>query len=88
MVAPQVARAQSASTNPEIKVGIVQRFGEEKDDKIILAPLAGDQIRVAFKTGGQDETITTNRLQIEVTMQPLAQATLEEWVVLSTHRSF
>ena len=39
-IAPRVAQAQSASRNPEIKVGIVQRFGEEKEDKLTLAPLA------------------------------------------------
>lgn len=81
-------QAQSASRNPEIKVGIVQRFGEKKDDKITLAPLAGDQITVAFQTGGQTQTITTDRLQIGITMQPLEAPELQEWVVLSTHRSF
>ncbi|MEO1445780.1 MAG: SpoIID/LytB domain-containing protein [Cyanobacteria bacterium J06635_11] len=87
-LAPQPALAQSASTNPEIKVGIVQRFGENKTDKITLAPLAGDQITVAFKTGGQEQTVTTNRLQIDITMQPLETPVLEERVVLSDHRSF
>ncbi len=87
-IAPQPAQAQSASKNPEIKVGIVQRFGEKKDDKIVLAPLAGDQIAVSFTTSGQAQTITTNRLQLDIEMQPLAQPELQEWVVLSTHRSF
>ena len=85
---PQAVQAQSASTNPEIKVGIVQRFGEVKNDKIILAPLAGDTITVDFETQGRSQSITTNRLQIDFAMQPLAQPKLEEWVVLSTHRSF
>jgi SpoIID/LytB domain protein len=87
-IAPQPAQSQSASRNPEIKVGIVQRFGEKKDDKITLAPLAGDQITVTFKTEGQTQTLTTSQLQIDVAMQPLAQPVLQEWVVLSTHRSF
>ncbi len=87
-IAPRHAHAQSASTNPEIKVGIVQRFGEKKDDKITLAPLAGDQINVTFKTEGQTQTLATNQLQIEIALQPLAQPMLQEWVVLSSHRSF
>jgi SpoIID/LytB domain protein len=87
-LAPYAAQAQSASRNPEIKVGIVQRFGEKKDDKITLAPLAGDQITVTFKTDGQTQTLATNQLQIDIAMQPLAQPMLQEWVVLSTHRSF
>lgn len=88
VVVPKSASAQSVSTNPEIKVGIVQRFGEVKDDKIVLAPLAGDTITVSFETQGQPQTITTNRLVVDFAMQPLAQPQLEEWVVLSTHRSF
>ncbi|MEL6489141.1 MAG: SpoIID/LytB domain-containing protein [Cyanobacteria bacterium J06634_6] len=87
-IAPKSTHAQSASRNPEIKVGIVQRFGAEKDDKITLGPLAGDQLTVTFKTGSQTQTLTTDRLQIEVTMQPLETPELQEWVVLSTHRSF
>ncbi|MFK8185066.1 MAG: SpoIID/LytB domain-containing protein [Phormidesmis sp.] len=87
-VQAQATSAPSVSTNPEIKVGIVQRFGEVENDKIILAPLAGDVITVSFQTQGRDQTITTQRLQIDFAMQSLAQPKLEEWVVLSTHRSF
>ena len=87
-IAPQPAQAQSASQDPEIKVGIVQRFGEKKDDKIVLAPLAGDQMTVSFETNGQAKTVTTKRLQLDIKMYTLAQPRLEEWVVLSTHRSF
>jgi len=86
IVLPKTARAQS--TNPEIKVGIVQRFGEEKTDRLMLGPLAGDQLTVSFETGGQAQEITTDRLQVDITMQPLAAPELQEWVVLSTHRSF
>lgn len=85
---PPAAQAQSATRNPEIKVGIVQRFGENKESKITLAPLTGDQLTVSFKTGDQAQTLKTNRLQIEVAMQPLEAPVLQEWVVLSTHRSF
>ena len=87
-IAPRTAQAQSASRNPEIKVGIVQRFGDEKGDKITLGPLAGDRLTVGFKTGEQTQSITTDRLQIDVVMQPLEAPVLQEWVVLSTHRSF
>ncbi len=85
---PLAAQAQSATRNPEIKVGIVQRFGENKEDKITLAPLTGDQLTVSFKTGDQAQTITTTSLQIVIAMQPLEKPVLQEWVVLSTHRSF
>ncbi|MEM8505650.1 MAG: SpoIID/LytB domain-containing protein [Cyanobacteria bacterium P01_D01_bin.1] len=93
-VAPAVIEPieQSASPaiaqNPEIKVGIVQRFGENETDKLTLAPLAGDRLTVSFKTGNEPKTITTERLVIEIAMQPLPEPILQEWVVLSTHRSF
>ncbi|MEL7223550.1 MAG: SpoIID/LytB domain-containing protein, partial [Cyanobacteria bacterium J06576_12] len=86
-VIPAAVQAQSVQ-NPEIKVGIVQRFGDEKDDKITLGPLAGDQLTVSFKTGSQTQTVTTDRLQIDIEMQALPTPQLQEWVVLSTHRSF
>ncbi len=82
------SNAQAAIQNPEIKVGIVQRFGENETDKLTLAPLAGDRLTVSFKTGSEAKTITTDRLVIETVMQPLPAPVLQEWVVLSTHRSF
>ncbi len=85
---PQPAQAQSASQNPEIKVGIVQRFGANKTDQLSLAPLSGDQLTVSFSTGGQAQTLNTSQLQIGIDMQPLPEPVLQEWVVLSTHRSF
>jgi SpoIID/LytB domain protein len=87
-VAARLVQAQSTSQNPEIKVGIVQRFGEEKDDKIAIAPLAGDQLTLSFTTNGQAQSVTTNRVQLDIVMQPLSEPVLQEWVVLSTHRSF
>ena len=82
------AQAQSATRNPEIEVGIVQRFGENETDKIVLAPLTGDQLKVDFTTNGQAQTLTTSQVQINTVMQPLSEPVLQEWVVLSTHRSF
>ena len=84
----QPAQAQSAALNPEIKVGIVQRFGANQTDRLTLAPLAGDQLAVSFSTGGEIQTLNTNQLQIGIDMQPLPEPALQEWVVLSTHRSF
>ncbi len=87
-IAPKAVRAQSAAFDPEIKVGIVQRFGEEAEDQLTLGPLPGDALTIRFQTGAQVQTLTTNRLQIGTTMQPLSEPVLQEWVVLSTHRSF
>ena len=84
---PGGALAQ-APLNPEIQIGLIQRFGEEEKDKLVLTPLAGDTLTVAFETGGQPQTITTQQLTLEVGSEPLSQPVLQEWVVLSSHRSF
>ena len=80
--------AAQAPLNPELRVGIVQRFGEEFTDQLVLTPLGGDQLTVSFETGGQPQTIQTQELTILIGAQPLPEPVLEERVVLSSHRSF
>jgi hypothetical protein len=82
-----VAQAQEA-LNPEIKVGIVQRFGEEAETQITLTPLTGDQLTVQFETNGQRQSLTSNQVILEIQPAALPQPYLQEWVVLSSHRSF
>ncbi|MEO0540643.1 MAG: SpoIID/LytB domain-containing protein [Cyanobacteria bacterium P01_A01_bin.105] len=77
-----------APLNPEIRVGIVQRFGEADTDQITLLPLAGDQLTVQYETGGEPQTLTTRQLVIDTGLQTLPQPALQERVVISTHRSF
>ncbi|MEM6254214.1 MAG: SpoIID/LytB domain-containing protein [Cyanobacteria bacterium P01_D01_bin.156] len=86
-VLPSKALGQ-APLNPDIHIGLVQRFGEEAQDKLVLTPLSGDTLTVNFETGGQPQTITTQQLTLEVGAEPLPQPVLQEWVVLSSHRSF
>ncbi|NEZ59384.1 amidase, partial [Leptolyngbyaceae cyanobacterium CCMR0081] len=86
-VIPSRGLAQ-APLNPEIQIGLVQRFGEERDDQLVLTPLNGDTLTVTFETGGQPQTITTQELTLAVGANPLPQPVLQEWVVLSSHRSF
>ena len=84
---PGISTAQTPQ-NPEINVGIVQRFGSNPGDEIRLEPLAGDRLTLKFETGGQAQTLTTNQVKLDVVMQSLPQPRLQEWVVLSSHRSF
>lgn len=74
--------------NPRLQIGIVQRFGEDDAETLILEPLSGDQISLEVETGDQTETLTTNQVILDTALQPLPEARLQEWVVLSTHRSF
>ncbi|MEM8543297.1 MAG: SpoIID/LytB domain-containing protein, partial [Cyanobacteria bacterium P01_H01_bin.119] len=77
-----------APQNPVIEVGVVQRFGEEPTDQLEIEPLSGDRLTVRFTTGGQPQTLTTNRLRLEIAQMPLEKAMLQERLVLSSHRSF
>jgi SpoIID/LytB domain protein len=71
-----------------LQIGIVQRFGNDDAKTLVIEPLAGDQLTVQFKTGEQLETLTTNQILLDTTPVPQAEPVLQEWVVLSTHRSF
>ncbi|MBF2088764.1 MAG: SpoIID/LytB domain-containing protein [Synechococcales cyanobacterium K44_A2020_017] len=82
---PSVAQSPP---NPVLDIGIVQRFGTEEDHELVLEPLTGDRLTVQFKTGDQEQTLTTTRLKVDVVMQTLDEPVIDERVVLSTHRSF
>ena len=84
---PEISIGQTPQ-NPEIKVGVVQRFGSTPEDEMRLEPLTGDRLTLKFETGGQAQTVTTDQVKLDVVMQPLPEPKLQEWVVLSSHRSF
>ncbi|WP_017301336.1 SpoIID/LytB domain-containing protein [Nodosilinea nodulosa] len=77
-----------AAQNPVIQVGIVQRFGENIQDRITLEALPGEPLTLSFDTQGQPQTVTTSRVVLGLVPEPLPEATLAERVVLSNQRSF
>lgn len=82
---PGVARA---AANPAIEVGVVQRFGENPQSRLVLEALPGDRLSLSFTTKGQPQTLITPRVVVGTAPVPLPQADLQERVVLSQHRSF
>lgn len=81
--------AQEAPLNPVIDVGVVQRFGSEPTDEMVLKPPAGDSLTLKFQVEEETKTITTtNDIKVKVGMQTLPEPKITERVVLSTHRSF
>jgi SpoIID/LytB domain protein len=73
----------------ELQVGIVQRFGEEGNDKLTLASTSGDMLTLNFRhSNGQAQTLQTNQVKLEVVKQPLSTPILQERVVLSDHATF
>ncbi len=89
ITAGETVQAQSES-NPILKIGIVQRFGERPQDRLTIKAPAGGKLTLSFPNadGSGMQTITSDRLLLEVVPQPLAQPILEEKIVLSNHRSF
>ena len=74
--------------DPEIKVGIVQRFGDEPQEQLELQATPGDRLMLKFKSAEQPQAIEADKVKLEVVMQPLTPTAVEERVVLSNHRSF
>lgn len=85
-----VATAPVPSTDPELQVGIIQRFGDRgAGDTLVLQATPGDQLTVKIPgNNGTTQTVTTPQLKLEIAMQPLPKPVVEEHVVLSTQRSF
>lgn len=75
--------------DPSLDVGIVQRFGDDADDEIILEALSGDRLTIRFEGGNlQPQELKASAVKLDVVMQPLPEPQVNERVVLSTHRSF
>ncbi|MBG1266510.1 SpoIID/LytB domain-containing protein [Nostoc sp. WHI] len=73
----------------ELKIGIVQRFGEQPTAKLQLEPTKGDRLKLKFKTGNKQQVLVTkNPVKLETLMQALPQAAVEEVIVLGTYRTF
>ncbi|NEO07552.1 MAG: SpoIID/LytB domain-containing protein [Moorea sp. SIO1F2] len=80
--------AAKASDIP-LKVGVVQRFGDEPTDKLTLKAAPDDQLTVKFLGGDmQPKTKQLSSLKLEIVNKPLQQPQIEEYVVLSNHGTF
>jgi len=78
-----------AATNPIMQMGIIQRFGENPQDRLTIQASKGDKLNLTFKNSdGKKQTIKADEIAITIFQQPLTQPRLEEIVVLSNHRSF
>jgi SpoIID/LytB domain protein len=79
----------SKTKDVEIRIGIVQRFGDDPKEQLLLEPTKGDRLRLNFKDGYSQQTlVTTQPIKMEVLMQPLSQAVVEEKVVLGIYRTY
>lgn len=78
-----------ANEDVELTVGIVQRFGEKPDDELTLEATPGDRLTLRFLAGNlQPQTVSVDRVKLEIAMQPLPEPVLEERVVIGVHPNF
>ncbi|MCM0592057.1 MAG: SpoIID/LytB domain-containing protein [Gloeotrichia echinulata DEX184] len=72
-----------------LRVGVIQRFGEQPTAKLQLEPTKGDRLKLKFKAGNREQILVSqNPLKLETVMQALPQPTVNEVVVLGTYRTF
>ncbi|MDF2388758.1 SpoIID/LytB domain-containing protein [Nostoc ellipsosporum NOK] len=83
------ASGPETNIDVELKIGIVQRFGEKPTAKLQLEPTKGDRLRLKFKVGNKEQMLfTQNTVKLETVMQALPKPVIEEVVVLGTYRTF
>lgn len=89
MATPGLTQQRGVNNDVELQVGIVQRFGEDPQDQITLEATQGDRLTLRFLAGNmKPTTLTADKIQLQIAMQPLSQAILDERVVLSNHPNF
>ena len=65
-----------------IKVGVVQRFGDEVKAPLVLQATEGDRLTFSFKSGSQVEELSAPNARIEIVMEALPQPQWEEKLVI------
>ena len=79
----------STAKDVNIDVGIIQRFGETKAEKLSISATSGDSLTVKFQDSqGEIQTLTTTKLTLNIVQESLPQSLLKEYIVLSDHATF
>ena len=71
----------------EIKVGIVQRFGDEPTNQLTLTSPPGDALTLRFADDGL-QSLQTNEVTLAIAMEPLAVPQIQERLVLADRATF
>ncbi|MDJ0727706.1 MAG: SpoIID/LytB domain-containing protein [Prochloraceae cyanobacterium] len=71
----------------ELSVGIVQRFGAEAKDLLIIESYRNSLLNISFNNPNPT-TIKTNKIVLEILMQPLEVEAIDEKVILSDRSTF
>ncbi len=84
----QAPPSSTPARDVQLKIGVVQRFGTRPQDTLSIRALPGDALVLRFQTGNQIQTVRATSLMVDVVMQPLPEAAIEERVIFGTYRSF
>lgn len=81
--------APASANDIEIKVGIVQHFGNETKDQLTINATSGDTLTLRFlDPNNQPQTLQAKSANIAINQNPLPAPALEERLVLSEHSTF
>lgn len=73
----------------EIKVGVVQRFGDEPTETITLSSNPGDSLTLEFLGGDmKPRTLSADEVTLEINPRPVSEPAIQERVVLSDRATF
>lgn len=74
----------------DIKVGIVQRFGDELEDQITLKSMGDDTLNLTFTNNvtGENKSLITKELKLDIIPQSLPNKYIEERLILGDHGTF
>lgn len=79
----------SQNKDVELRIGIVQRFGDKNNSQLQLEPTKGDRLKLKYTKDNREQTVvTTNPVKLETVMQALPQPIVQERVVLGIFRTF
>ncbi|MBW4611809.1 MAG: SpoIID/LytB domain-containing protein [Desmonostoc vinosum HA7617-LM4] len=79
----------SKTKDIELRIGIIQRFGEKSTAKLQLEPTKGDRLKLRFRVGNKQRTVATQKpVKLETVIQTLSKPAVEEVIVLGTYRTF
>jgi SpoIID/LytB domain protein len=82
------AQSQGQALNPQMNIGVVQRFGTKVADKLTIVPQSGNKLAVTIRSKEKLETIQTDRVVLDIQPKVFSEPQVQERLVLSSHRSF
>ncbi|NJK59115.1 MAG: SpoIID/LytB domain-containing protein [Oscillatoriales cyanobacterium SM2_1_8] len=77
--------------NPELQIGIGQRFGENARDTLTLSALPGDRLTLEFAetiAGDRPQRVTVPQVTVTIAAENLPTPGERQTVILSHHRSY